>query len=97
MRRKLGDKVKIKSLEWYQKNCDYWGVVDVPHNFVSDMAIYCGKETDVVEVLNDVEDDYYYRLLCDNGYFFWSDEMFDDITEIRREKILKLKKVGNDK
>lgn len=42
---KKGDKVRVKSLEWYRDNCDDVGGVETEGNtFVSDMKEYCGRE-----------------------------------------------------
>ena len=40
---KVGDKVKIKSREWYEKWKDESGYVNVPEIFVPPMAKFCGK------------------------------------------------------
>ena len=76
MKYKVGDKVKIKSLDWYNANRDYNGNVECGfYYFIEEMSKYCGKILTIGEV---------YR----NGYelqegenFIWTDEMFDSIIE----------------
>lgn len=41
--RKVGDKVRIKSREWYEANKDEFGIVRVPCGFTEGMARFCGK------------------------------------------------------
>lgn len=41
--RKVGDKVRIKSREWYEANKDESGIVRVPCGFTEEMARFCGK------------------------------------------------------
>lgn len=45
---KVGDRVKIKSKEWYDKWKDADGNVYVPCVFVDDMREYCGKIMEVI-------------------------------------------------
>ena len=40
---KVGDKVIVKSLDWYNQNKDTFGTVHVPCSFVRDMSRFCGK------------------------------------------------------
>lgn len=40
---KVGDKVVVKSLAWYNENKNGSGVVSVPCNFTKEMQLYCGK------------------------------------------------------
>lgn len=76
MKYKVGDKVKIKSLDWYNDNRDYDGNVECGfYYFTEEMTKYCGKILTIGEV---------YR----NGYelqegknFIWTDEMFDSNIE----------------
>ena len=72
---KVGDKVIVKSLAWYNENKDACGSVKVPCTFVREMSKYCGK---VVTI----------RCVSFSSYgieesysFSWSDEMFEGLAE----------------
>ena len=79
MKYKVGDKIKIKSIDWYNhqvKDKDD----DIPINsvnystyFTKNMSNYCNKEAKIVEV-----SDNYYTLDVDRGIFGWIDAMFED-------------------
>ena len=75
---KVGDKVKVKSLDWYNKNKDKHGSVDVSEEtFVREMSTHCGKFATVTRIF---EDRYYcyYCLDVDEECYSWTDEMFED-------------------
>lgn len=69
---KVGDKVKIKSKEWYEKWKDFEGDVDVPLFFVPEMKGCCGQ---ILEVRN--IDDNSFRLK--GAIFEFSLEMFEEV------------------
>lgn len=74
MKYKAGDKVRIKSLEWYEKHHDCHGCVGVGSEaFVSSMVEYCGKEAIITRV-NKAS----YKIDIDGQYHNWSDGMFED-------------------
>ena len=77
MRYKIGDKVKIKSLDWYNKNKDKRGHVDYgKHLFYFIMSQYCGK----IFTISNVYSDYY--LMSENKYEYrWTDEMIEGLVE----------------
>lgn len=71
---KVGDKVKIKSLDWYNKNKDDFGNIDLlPCGFVTLMSTYCGKTATIVNAENDC-----YLLDIDNLTYGWTDKMFEE-------------------
>lgn len=70
MKYNIGDKVTIRSLDWYNANKDERGYVGY---FVPSMANYCGQEATIVEVINRI-----YLIDIDDSNWFWSDEMFED-------------------
>lgn len=74
MKYKVGDKVKIKSLDWYNtfKNID--GDVYIDVTFVSPMSKYCGKISTITKINKRGN----YNLYIDNGKFDWTDDMFDE-------------------
>lgn len=68
---KPGDKVRVKSREWYEANKDCVGSVDVHLIFVGSMAEYCGKTFEI----ESIERDGIIRL---KGLDWnWSIDMFD--------------------
>lgn len=74
MKYKVGDKVKVKSLEWYNKNKNESGIIKCGRvTFVSSMKIYLGTTLTIDKVnLKDEE----YRV--NENDWFWSNEMFED-------------------
>lgn len=74
MKYKAGDKVRIKSLEWYEKHHDCHGCVGVGSEaFVSSMVEYCGKEA-IIKRVNKTS----YKIDIDGQYYNWSEGMFED-------------------
>ena len=74
MKYKVGDKVKIKSLEWYNQNKNSSGEIGCfCQNFVKDMSMYCGDTATINSVSS-----YRYTLDIDEGYWAWDDLMFED-------------------
>lgn len=78
MKYKIGDKIKIKSIDWYNHQVkDKDG--DIPISsvnytyFTKEMSNFCGKEAKIVGV-----SDNYYTLDIDKGVFEWIDVMFDE-------------------
>ena len=78
----LGQKVTIKSLEWYDSNKNaHTGVLPLStESFVSDMSKYCGKTATIVDVFQDLDgesDATMYRIDLDHRDWNWTDEMFE--------------------
>ena len=77
MKYKVGDKVKIKSLEWYNNSQkDEYG--SVKHGsgsnvFTNNMTKYAGMEATISKVGT-----YYYTIEIDGGMWGWNDWMFDE-------------------
>lgn len=72
----VGDRVLVKSLEWYNENKKADGAVNVPQSFVMGMCGYCGR---VVTIVHKGWDYYYIRE--DSSNYAWSDEMFEDLAD----------------
>lgn len=72
---KVGDKVIVKSLDWYNQNKDAYGNVNVPCTFVRDMCRFCGK---VVTIRSVGFSSYYIE---ESHSYSWSDEMFEGLEE----------------
>jgi len=73
---KIGDTVKIKSIDWYYKNNRMGTIPDtvVKFGFALTMKNYCGK-TAIIKHIGKRGD---IRLDIDNGTWAWSGDMFDD-------------------
>lgn len=82
MNYKAGDRVKIKSLGWYNKNKDQEGNVSCgEQTFVDAMAKFCGKELTITHCLNGA-----YLMKEDAGGFLWTDKMIERYADIRKER-----------
>ena len=73
----VGDKVLIKSLDWYNANKDEDGNIDIDYDFTfyASRSKYCGNVFTISEVFNNcygVKDD-------NNKYneYYWTDEMIE--------------------
>ena len=86
MKYKVGDKVKIKSLEWYNAFSNN-GKEYIRHDrawFTKEMAEYCGKTAIIIGIYNDS-----YELDIDNKECGWYDWMLKDeptVSEQLKEK-----------
>ena len=79
MKYKVGDKVIIKSLDWYYENRDKIGQIDCGNVcFVRNMATLCGKIVTISSILPMLE---VYRIKEDDGEFNWTDEMIERLVE----------------
>jgi len=73
MKYKVGDKVKIKSKEWYENGKDEDGVVLATRSvFIKDMSRYCGMDA-IIEAAADGR----YLLDIDSMEWHWCDGMFE--------------------
>lgn len=82
----VGDKVRIKSKEWYDENKDEDGNVNIPFLFNSEMSYYCGEITTITKI----EKYSYYRIYLDGEKWNWSDEMFDENYKDMEERNVKI-------
>lgn len=84
MKYKVGDKVRVKSLEWYNKEKEVGGYIVCLYVlgkgfilFSEKMNIFCGRIVEIENVL-----DYSYRIKEDeNKEHFFTDEMFEESIE----------------
>lgn len=76
MKFKVGDRVRVKSLDWYNENKNPIGVVWVPEGiaFCNDRAYYCGN---IVEI----KTAYAGRYTIHGSPWAWTDEMFEGLAE----------------
>ena len=75
MKYKEGDKVRVKSIEWYNynKSGPFGDVWYTPRIFTQDMSKYCGEILTIVSVSEDFKD---YQV--EGNKYFWTDDMFED-------------------
>lgn len=74
MKYKVGDEVRIKSLEWYSKNRNpATGLVATDPVFNKGMATYCGRVARI-----DLVEYNCYVINLDLGLYYWTDDMFED-------------------
>lgn len=77
MKHKVGDKVRIRSKEWYEKNKDEYGIVVTSTvSFNKNMTKFLGKEAVITNVYNGY---YTINLTCD--LYTWDDDMFEETSE----------------
>lgn len=85
MKRKVGDKVIIKSIDWWDEqlkimNADTYGVRDEKgfYFFVKEMTEYCSKKAFIEDVR-----ERFYRISIDGRMieYYWEDWMFEDSDE----------------
>lgn len=83
MKYNVGNKVRIKSVEWYDENKNKDGVVDLGgdiFSFVAPMAEYLGKEAAITTIV----DDGVYLIDLDGGNAYWVDEMFEGLVSVEK-------------
>ena len=76
MKYKAGDRVKVKSLQWFNENLndDYNVVFADGWHFSKPMSIFCGKELIIERISHAVNPPHY--MMRDN-MFAWTDEMIE--------------------
>ena len=79
MKYKVGDKVRIKSIDWYYENKDRVDEVVCGNTiFIPDMIKYCDK---IVTISSGLPTLKIYRIEEDGGIFNWIDEMIEGLVE----------------
>lgn len=96
MKYRVGDRVKIKSLSWFEKNKilrdgNYCIILSGNKFFSHEMIKYCGKYAKIVDYNSEDTREYYLDIDKDNHY--WTKDMFDSM---RKEKLNKLKEFEKD-
>ena len=81
MRFKVGDRVRIKSIDWYNENKDKKGNVyfeggKVKPCFSHCMSIYCGQIMTISDAIGQL-----YDMIEDDRRFCWVDEMIEGLVE----------------
>lgn len=81
MKYKVGDKVRVKSIYWYNSNKDSAGYVHCGNDsFILDMSEMCGKEVTIEKILSSGK----YNIK-EFGWN-WTNEMFEDPVTISYEE-----------
>ena len=79
MKYKAGDRVLVKSFDWYYENRDRIDEVDCGNaTFISEMVTFCKKTVTISSVLPTLE---VYRIKEDGGRYHWTDKMFEKLAE----------------
>lgn len=76
MKYKIGDRVKIKSLDWYNRYTNGTEVDCGAYPFTSDMKEFCGQERIIANVCQEC-----YFLLGIDDKFVFTDEMIEGLVE----------------
>lgn len=79
----VGNKVRIKSVEWYDENKDKDGVVNLGgdiFSFVAPMAEYLGREATITTIAYDGV----YLIDLDGGNAYWVDEMLEGLVSVEK-------------
>lgn len=86
MKYKVGDRVKIKSLDWYNDNANNEMIVRKQQSsvyFTKYMSSFCGKISTIIGTYP-----FSYKLDLDKGDCGWLDWMFEDGFEVQKDKDL---------
>lgn len=83
----VGDRVKIKSREWYEKWSGFTGSVPVPCGFIEDMAQYCGK---TMEIKSQKKEN---RFRLKGEDYTWCAEMFEEVYPMQEQLCSKFPKI----
>ena len=88
MRYKIGDRVKIKSLDWYNQNKDQHGRVACGyHVFTEEMSKFCGHTMIVCNRTN------LGVMTLGGSASYWTDEMIEGLADVEpQEKMISLDK-----
>lgn len=96
---KIGDPIKIKSLNWYKNNINYkGGIIIFPNTkvvFANEMQRFCGCDaviTDYVYSNSNNGKIKGYKIAIDNNQYTWTNEMINSIKIVRFKKLEKIRK-----
>ena len=90
MKYKVGDKVRIKSLDWYNANKDENGIIPCSdYNFTKFMIPLCGE----IVTIKDIEYESGYIILEDDMIDAWTDDMIEGLAETDKPKMVSLEDV----
>ena len=79
MKYKVGDRVRIRSLQWYNSLKDVAGTIDCGvEDFTEEMSEFCGKEFLVSGIYADKFRDVKCYELAGTEHWLWTDTMLED-------------------
>jgi hypothetical protein len=76
MKYKVGDKVRVKSLEWYNDNKNESGNIKGGIPFIKEMTIYCSQVLTISEISGNG-----YHTRESGCQIYWNDDMFEGLVE----------------
>lgn len=79
---KIGDRVRVKSLDWYNANKGKFDNIvlgGVRPSFTHYMSRYCGQVMTIVAIDSEYGD---YTMKEDNGDYSWDAEMFEGVVDV---------------
>ena len=80
MKYKVGDKVRIKSIDWYNENKDKDGNINLStHIFIQEMSLFCGFISTIRDVFEDMDGNVIYYM--EEMDFYWTEEMIEELVE----------------
>lgn len=95
MKYNVGDKVRIKSLDWYNENKDEDGRVMCGYTgFCKEMKSYCGKEL-TIDFIYDNDGKSLYVMKEPKINWGFTDEMIEGLTDEPQDKMVSLEDVCN--
>lgn len=75
MKYKVGQRVKIKSLYWYNENKDIHGNIECGDALINiKKSQFCGKIVTISSISNVTDT---YKIEEDNGQYIWTDDMIE--------------------
>ena len=93
MKYKVGDKVKIKSLDWYKANKCKGFVMCDGLAFIKDMTEYCGKELTIDSIYIDHNSKYEYTMKEPKIRWIFNEGMFEGLADDNsQDKMVSLEK-----
>ena len=82
MKYKVGDRVRIKSLDWYNENKNKIGFICFDYaNFIPEMSRYCGEILTINQIVEECK-----QYLVSECAFSWTDEMIEGLVEEESKK-----------
>ena len=77
MKYKIGDKIRVKSLEWYNKNKNEFGTVKCNGAyFQPPMSKFCGNIFTIKKIDKDIK-----AYIVEENHYYWDDYMFEGLVE----------------
>ena len=78
MKYKIGDKVRVKSLEWYNSDKSKEGNINCSNRvfFVADMSKFCGSIVTIKDIDRDID-----AYVVEENNYYWTDDMFEGLAE----------------